>query len=106
MQLVPYQRVHFLGTRGRIEIEIPFNAPPDRPTRLFIDESGNVLGDEITTETFPACDQYTLQGDAFSRAVRGDIPLPYGLDDALCNMRVIDALFASEYSGLWENITR
>src|SRR5579862_4282927 len=35
-QLIPYQRVHVLGTRGRIELEIPFNAPPDRPTRLFV----------------------------------------------------------------------
>ena len=43
-QLIPYQRIHFLGTRGRIELEIPFNAPPDRPTRLFIDSVRDLAG--------------------------------------------------------------
>ncbi len=52
-QLIPYQRVHFLGTRGRIELEIPFNAPNDRPTRLFIDSTGDLTFSGITTETFP-----------------------------------------------------
>ncbi len=71
-QLVPYQRIHFLGTKGRIELEIPVNAPPDRPTRLFIDSGSDLFGGGITTETFPVCDQYTLQGDAFSKAVLED----------------------------------
>ena len=69
-QLVPYQRMHFFGTKGRIEIEIPFNAPKDRPCRIFIDDGRDVFGSGITTETFPMCDQYTIQGDVFSRAVR------------------------------------
>ena len=51
---------------------------------------------------FPICDQYTLQGDAFSLAVRGAAPLPHGIDDAILNMRVIDALFRSARSGNWE----
>ncbi|MGA9671086.1 MAG: Gfo/Idh/MocA family oxidoreductase, partial [Terracidiphilus sp.] len=75
-QLVPYQRIHFLGTRGRIELEIPFNAPPDRPTRLFIDSTGNLTGSGIATETFPVCDQYTLQGDDFARAVLNNTEIP------------------------------
>ncbi len=68
-QMVPYQRMQFLGTKGRIEIEIPFNAPPDKPTRIFIDDGRDVFGGGIRTETIPICDQYTLQGDAFSRAI-------------------------------------
>ena len=56
------------------------------------------------TETLPPCDQYQLQGEAFSRAVRGEIVLPYGIEDAIANMRVIDALFRSELSGRWEAI--
>ena len=100
-QSTPYQRVHAVGTQKRVEIEIPFNAPPNQETRIFIDD-GKVLGTrEAIMETLPACDQYTLQGDAFSRVVRGETPLPYGVDDAICNMRVIDALFASEKSGTW-----
>lgn len=101
-QLVPYQRIHFLGTRGRIEIEIPFNAPPDRQTRLFIDDTGDLFGGGITTETFPVCDQYTLQGDAFSKAVLEDVEVPVPLEDAIQNMAVIEAIFNSAKSGQWE----
>ncbi len=105
-QLVPYQRVHFLGTRGRIEIEVPFNAPMDRPTRLFIDDSGDLFGGGITTETFPVCDQYTLQGDAFSKAVMDGTKVPVSVEDAIENMAVIEALFNSANSGQWESPRR
>ena len=101
-QLVPYQRIHFLGSRGRIEIEIPFNAPPDRPTRLFIDAEGDLFGGGIVTETFPVCDQYTLQGDAFSKAVLENTEVPVSVEDAIGNMAVIEAIFASANSGRWE----
>ena len=100
-QLVPYQRIHFLGTKGRIEIEIPFNAPPDRPTRLFLDADGDIFGDSIVTETFPVCDQYTLQGDAFAKAVLEGAEVPVPLEDAIANMAVIEAIFNSAKSGLW-----
>jgi predicted dehydrogenase len=83
-QLVPYQRSHFLGTKGRVEIEIPFNAPNDRPCRIFI------------------CDQYTIQGDVFSKAIRGDGEVPVSLEDAVMNMAVIEAIFRSGNSGKWE----
>jgi predicted dehydrogenase len=100
-QSTPYQRVNAVGTKKRLEIEIPFNAPLGGATRLFVDE-GKVHGNaQAITENFAPCNMYTLQGDAFSRVVRGEIPLPYGVEDALCNMRVIDALFASEKSGDW-----
>ena len=105
-QMVPYQRIHFLGTRGRIEIEIPFNAPKDRPTRMGIDDGGELFGADITTETFPTADQYTMQGDAFSRAVLDDTPVPVSLEDAIGNMAVIDAVFKSAESGQWETPLR
>ncbi len=101
-QLVPYQRAHFLGTHGRIEVEIPFNAPNDRPTRIFIDSSGDLTGSGITTETFPTADQYTLQGDAFSLAVLNGGQVPVPLEDAIRNMAVIEAIFHSAKSGQWE----
>ena len=69
-QLVPYQRMQIFGTKGRIEIEIPFNAPPDRPCRIFVDD-GSQLGDASAAgSSFEVVDQYTLQGDAFARAIR------------------------------------
>jgi len=105
-QLVPWQRVHFFGSKGRIEIEIPFNAPPDCPTRLFIDDGSDLLGSGIKTESFPTVDQYTLQGDAFSRAVLEGTPVPVSLEEAIANMAVIDAIFASAQSGRWQNVSR
>lgn len=101
-QLVPYQRMQFLGTTGRIEIEIPFNAPPDRACRIFIDDGRDVFGGGIRIETIPVCDQYTVQGDAFSRAIRegGEVPVP--LEDAIGNMAVIEAVFRAGESGQWE----
>lgn len=102
MQLVAYQRMQFLGTKGRIEIEIPFNAPPDRPTRIFIDDGRDVFGGGIRIETIPTCDQYTVQGDAFSQAIRkgGQVPVP--LEDAIANMAAIEAVFRAGESGRWE----
>ena len=100
-QLIPYQRIHFLGTRGRIEIEIPFNAPPDRPTRLFIDSSGDLTGAGIASEIFPVCDQYTLQGEAFAKAVLEGAEAPVPLEDSIANMAVIEAIFASARSRQW-----
>jgi predicted dehydrogenase len=101
-QLVPYQRMQVLGTKGRIEIEIPFNAPNDRPCRIFIDDGRDLMGGGITVETFHVCDQYTIQGDVFSKAVRegGEVPVP--LTDAIKNMAVIEAVFRSAASGVWE----
>jgi predicted dehydrogenase len=103
-QLVPYQRMQILGTKGRIEIEIPFNAPPDRPCRIFVDD-GAKLGDaSARLETFDVVDQYTLQGDLFARAIREGTPLAFPLEDAVANMRVLDAVFRAGRSGRWETI--
>ena len=103
MQLVPHQRMQFFGGKGRIEIEIPFNAPNDRPCRIFIDDGRDVFGGGITVESVPACDQYTIQGDIFSRAIRGDGDVPVSLEDSVRNMAVIDAIFRSAETGRWEH---
>jgi predicted dehydrogenase len=101
-QLAPYQKMQFFGTRGRIEIEIPFNAPNDRPCRVMIDDGRDLFGGGLTAETIDTCDQYMLQGDLFSRAVREGGEVPVSVDDAVKNMEVIEALFRSAESGSWE----
>ena len=97
-----YQRVQVVGTTGRIEIQIPFNAPQGGAIRLLIDEGGALDGSGIHTETLPEADQYQLQAEAFSRLVRGEPAQSFGVDDAIAQMRVIDALFRSEKSERWE----
>ena len=103
-QSVTYQRVQVCGTKKRIEIQIPFNAPLGGSTDVLTDDGKRLDLGSTVTQTIPACDMYTLEIDAFSQAVRGEIPLPYGVEDAILNMRVIDALFASEKTGAWVNV--
>jgi predicted dehydrogenase len=95
-QLSPYQRVNIFGTEGRVEIEIPVNAPPDRPCKLWHQRGG-----EIREHTLDVCDQYTIQGDLFSQAVLENRDVPTPLDDAVANMRVIEAVFQSARSRAW-----
>ncbi|HUG54900.1 MAG TPA: Gfo/Idh/MocA family oxidoreductase [Vicinamibacteria bacterium] len=101
-QLVPYQRMQVLGTRGRIEVEVPVNAPPDRPCRIFVDDGRDAFGGGLEVRAFEVCDQYTLQADQFSRAIREGAPAPVPLEDAVANMEVIDALVRSSRTGAWE----
>jgi predicted dehydrogenase len=95
-QLSPYQRVNIFGTTGRIEIEIPVNAPSKRPCRIWY--AHNSTTDELVLDT---SNQYTLQGDALSRAILDGAPVPTPLEDAVANMRVIDAIYASGREGRW-----
>ncbi|KFG69882.1 Gfo/Idh/MocA family oxidoreductase [Microvirga sp. BSC39] len=103
-QSVPFQRIQLLGSKGRVEIEIPFNAPPDRPTRILIDDGSAHGGLSAKAIEFPVIDQYEQQGAAFSRAIRGEAALDYGLQDALMNMRILDAIRRSAETAAWEDI--
>lgn len=104
-QSARFQRVQVVGTRGRIELFIPFNAVRGGEMRLAVDDGGQLDGSGITVETLPPCDQYRLQVEAFSRRVRDAAgPQPDGLDDAVAQARVIDALWLSERTGRWEPV--
>jgi predicted dehydrogenase len=95
-QLASYQRVNIFGDSGRIEIEIPFNAPPDKPCRMWHQHAGGT--EEIV---FEICDQYTIQGDLLARAILNDTPVPTPIEDAVANMAVIEAIVRSAKSGTW-----
>jgi predicted dehydrogenase len=101
-QIMLQQSMRFYGTEGRLEPEIPFNAATGRVARIHIDDGRDLDGGGASIVEIPACDQYTLQGDAFSRAIREGAPVPVQLEDALRNMAVIDAVFRSGESGRWE----
>jgi len=92
-RLAPYQRMIFHGTERKIEVLIPFNAPNDTPTQILV-------GDE--TIEIPVCDQYEIQGSLFSEAIRENREQPIPLEDAISNMAVIDAVFKSASTNLWE----
>jgi len=103
-QLAPFQRTQVCGTQARIEVIIPVNAPQGARTTLLLDDGSQPGAAAAVAQTLPESDQYLLQGEAFSRAVRGEIELPYGVEDAVANQRVIDALFRSERSQRWEEV--
>lgn len=99
-QMASYQRVNIFGTEGCIEIEIPFNAPPDRPCRMWLQAKGK-NGEQTEEINLPVCNQYTLQADAFGRAILDNAPVPTPLADAVANMRVIERVFASADRREW-----
>ena len=101
-RMLPYQRVQVIGTRGRLEIEIPFNAPVERACRMWLDSSGDLAGAGIETIALPACDQFTIQADRFSAAVLDGTDVVYPLELSLANMRWIDAIFESARTGTWQ----
>lgn len=96
MSVAPYQRVNIFGTTGRVEIEIPFNAPPDRPCKLWHQQ-----GSEITEILIDVCDQYHIQGELFSLAILNNTPVPTPIEDAVQNMVVIENIFAAAKQGTW-----
>jgi predicted dehydrogenase len=102
MQLAPSQHASILGTKGRLEVETPWNAPSDRPSRLIIDRGEQLESPERETVTFEPCNQYTILAELFAHAIHGGTPAPVPLEDSVKNMAVIDALFRSAKSGRWE----
>jgi predicted dehydrogenase len=95
-QLSGFQRANIFGTEGRVEIEIPFNAPPDRPCLMWYQR-----GRDIEEIAFDICDQYTIQGDLFAQSILDNTPVPTPLTDAVGNMRVIEAIVASGQQNAW-----
>ena len=103
-QSVGHQKFEVIGSKARVEIIIPYNAPPDTPTAILIDHGAAMDTSLARREILPAVDQYTEQAEAFALAVLDKKPLPYGIEDAISNMRVLDAIFASEKSGGWASV--
>ena len=103
-QLVPYQRMQFFGDKGRVEVEIPVNIPVDSPTRIYVDDGADLYGKSVEIIEILAADQYTIQGDSFSRAILENTEQAVSLEDSVKNMAVIDAVFRAAETGKWEKI--
>jgi len=103
-QLAPHQRATIMGDKGRITIEIPANAPATGTFRILLDDGSALADASAKAESFTDVDQYMIQGEAFSKAIRGQRPQVTPLEDAVANMRVIDAIFRSAESGGWEAV--
>jgi predicted dehydrogenase len=113
-QHVPYQRVHVFGTKGHLELEIPFNAPSTRPCKLRLDEGFEGAPDfsvardsaeRARTIELPPANHYTLQWQAISQAIRSGGPVLNDMASAVANMRVLDAVLRSCESQRWEAVS-
>ena len=100
-QLAPFQRVQIMGTKGRIEVEIPFNAPPDKPNRIFVQGMDMNVGEWVS---LPVTDQYMLEAEAFGRVIRKEEKHVWGIEDAIQSMKIIDAFFKAGKTGKWEKV--
>lgn len=101
-QLTPYQRVQIMGTKGRCEVEIPFNAPQGGAMKLYVDNGKELADASAKVVKLPKSDQYQLLTEQFSRVVRGKEDLAFGVADAVMQARVLDAIFRAAKTGNWE----
>ncbi len=101
-ELARAQQLVVWGADARLIVPVPYNAQPDVPNVFAVNDGSQLDGSSAELFAMDVSDQYTRMSEDFSRAILGEIPLPYGLDDARANMRIIDALFRSEKSGAWE----
>jgi predicted dehydrogenase len=99
-QIEDDQRVHLIGTAGRLLVEIPFNIPPDRPTRIVRAAGGDPpVAPGIEVITVPAADPYAVQVDAFAAAIRDGAPAPIPPEDGIGNLAVIERILRSSRQG-------
>jgi predicted dehydrogenase len=101
-RMTPYQRVQIVGTGGRIEVQVPVNAPTDLPCKVLVDDGTDLMGSAIQTLEFEPCDQYTIQGDLFSQAIRENKEPILPLEESIKNLAVVEAVFKSAKTGRWE----
>jgi predicted dehydrogenase len=104
LQLSAFQRVVILGSAGRIEIPVPFTPQKDHACRIIIDTGASLDGSSAVFEDFAPVDQYLLQCEHAAAIFREEAPQEFPIEDAIANMRVIDALYRSGTSGRWETV--
>ncbi len=102
LQLATHQRVVMLGSEGRIEVMVPFTPRENLRCRIVIDSGARQDGASAEIEELDPVDQYALQCDTAARVFRGEVAPEFPIEDAIANMRVIDALYRSARSGAWE----
>ncbi|HEY5020006.1 MAG TPA: Gfo/Idh/MocA family oxidoreductase, partial [Steroidobacteraceae bacterium] len=102
LQLAPYQRVVILGSAGHIDVAVPFTPQKEHRCRLVIDSGKSLDGSSAVFEDFAPADQFALQCDAAAAVFRNETQQEFPIEDAIANMRAIDALYRSAISGHWE----
>jgi predicted dehydrogenase len=100
-QIYPYQRVTAFGSDGTLSVEVPFNMYGDYPGHVTVITG---IGERLIETEIR--DQYLLEFDAFAEAILNKQGAPTPASDAVANMAVLDALFASAEKGAWAPVVK
>ncbi|MEY4588239.1 MAG: hypothetical protein RL497_315 [Pseudomonadota bacterium] len=93
------QGVYISGTEGSITLERPFYCVGEEPNVVQLRRDG-----QVTHHEFPGMDQYQFMLEAFADSCFNGLAAPTPMNDALANMRVIDAVFSSARTGQWQPV--
>lgn len=82
------------GTEGRIELPSAFGwERMEHMTQILVHTAKGTREEKVGI-----CNHFALQADALAAAVFDGTPLPYGPEDAISNMRALEACIAAAYS--------
>lgn len=93
------QWVEAVGENGSLRIHVPFNPIGDTETRLTLKQNG-----ATQAITIGPANHYRAMADHFCDAILHNKPVPTTLEDALANMRVLDAIVASAKEQCWKTL--
>ena len=99
-----HQQFGVLGGKGWLRADFPFSHSTPSYCRISIGDTASLGGLPAREEAFNAVNQYQLQAERFSRLVRGQKVEAFPIENAVANMKVIDALFRSGKSKNWETV--
>jgi predicted dehydrogenase len=98
----PHEEVRIIGTKGMLTINHPFYGVPTMESNTTIHLCPN-YGEKISFE-IEGENQYMKMVDHFAESILNETPPKITLQNSINNMKVIDAIFASDKSGKWERV--
>ena len=99
-----HQHFGVIAEHGWARMDFPYAHSVPSPCHLFVGNAKSIGQKHAREIAFAAVNQYALQGERFSRLVRGENVPAFPIELAIANMRVLDALRRSRDSKTFENV--
>jgi predicted dehydrogenase len=99
-----HQLLSVLGSTGWLRMDFPLAQAVPLECHILIGDATSIGGFETTSITFEPVNQYTLQGERFSRYLLGDDVPVWPIETAAATMKVIAGLFTSASTGQWQEL--
>lgn len=94
MWAAPRSPLEIIGTDGIIELPNAFLSHTEEGSYFYVRK-----GDEVQEIKTPYYNSYALQADAMARTIRGEVVQQFPLEDAVANMKVLEACLQSAETG-------